>query len=86
MKVGFAKDGILFNSKKINPLNLSVSDFGVNLKEDYGVESDMEVFTINPFELLEDLAGARYNPDEKMNNGRKIPRIDVLESLLDNIF
>ncbi|MFP4662406.1 MAG: hypothetical protein ACLFPF_09455 [Halanaerobiales bacterium] len=86
MKIGFAKDGILFNSKKINPLNISVSDFGVNLEEDYGVESDMELVSINPFELLEELAEARYNPDKRLNNGREIPRIDVLESLFDNIF
>jgi hypothetical protein len=51
MKVGFNKNGLSINSKKFDPLNLSVRGFGI--------ESDNEPNQIDTFEVLSILASAR---------------------------
>lgn len=62
LKIGFSKTGLTIDSKKFNPLNLSVNG--------HGFESNLDDIDVNPFEILGKLAEARNSDmtkQEKVN-------------------
>ncbi|KNF08061.1 hypothetical protein CLPU_10c01160 [Gottschalkia purinilytica] len=73
MKIGFGKDGLTLNSKKINPLNLSVNG--------HGIESDYPIKAVDPFEILSSLASIDLS-DEKTTRKDKI---EALQKILNDI-
>ncbi|NLZ93154.1 MAG: hypothetical protein GX922_03930 [Firmicutes bacterium] len=68
MKIGFTRNGLTFDSKPFNPLNLSVNG--------HGIESTEELPKIDAFEILEKLAGARAE------GATRLDQVKALQSIL----
>ena len=73
MRVGFSKDGITLNSKKIDPLNPS--------GKGYGIEIDESIKEVEAFELLDALSKV----DVKDENVTKRDKIGVLQEMLSKV-
>lgn len=69
MKIGFSKDGLTFNSKKFNPLNIPIK--GITL------ESDIPVEQPDPAKIL----SAFQQPD--IRNVNRMQGIDLLKSMIE---
>lgn len=70
LKIGFGKDGLTLNSKKFDPLNLSVNG--------HGIESDRSLPQVDPFEILSTLASIKSAGDEVA----KLDKIKALRSVV----
>ncbi|MEW6622863.1 MAG: hypothetical protein AB1420_07025 [Bacillota bacterium] len=68
MKIGFSQSGLTINSKKFDPLNLSVRG--------HGIESDGYINNVDAFEILEGLAAC------KTPEATQLDKIKALQSVL----
>ena len=70
MKVGFSKNGLTFNSKKFNPLN-------VPLTKKLSIDSDIPVEPVNASEIL----SVFEKPNIRKAN--RAQGVEVLKTMLD---
>jgi hypothetical protein len=68
LKICFNKEGLTLNSKKFDPLNITVNG--------HGLESNMEISNVDPFEILESLSSSK-NPE-----ATKQDKIKALQSVI----
>ncbi|WP_028309659.1 hypothetical protein [Desulfitibacter alkalitolerans] len=67
MKIGFTKDGLTLNSKKFDPLNITVNG--------HGIESNRTVENVDPFQLLEGLASCRRPEATRLDQIRALQSV-----------
>jgi hypothetical protein len=65
LKIGFGKDGLTINSKKFNPLNMSVNGHGIESNE-------IGYSQVDAFDILEKLSAAQ---------GSEVSKVDKLKAL-----
>lgn len=73
MKIGFNKEGLTLNSKKFDPLNLSVKG--------HGIESERSVNDIDALDILETLASVRTSNKEVSTTDK----LNVLKTLMEKV-